>query len=132
MVGSDGAPQVSKPAMAPAGAGGGEEDGPGAGCVGTAVPVGVGVGQEGGIQVGGIQVGGATSLGGADACGTAEAATTSGRGDPCAPRHGQGRGVGVIPDRCLAEFAAAGPAAAACAGILCTPPRAPLIPFGLG
>src|SRR5579871_389708 len=51
---SDGAPQVSKPAVVTAGTGGGEEDvGTGAGWVGTPVPVGAGVGQDGGIQVGG-------------------------------------------------------------------------------
>jgi hypothetical protein len=82
MVGSDGAPQVSKPATALAGAGGGDE-GPGlAGWVGNPVPVGVGEGQDGGIQDGGIQEGGAGVVGGGcEAC----------------PR---GLGVGVAPDGC--------------------------------
>ncbi len=60
MVGSDGAPQVSKPAMAPAGGAGGGEEGPGlGGCVGNPVPVGAGVGQDGGTQDGGTPEGGA-------------------------------------------------------------------------
>src|SRR5580704_10662538 len=129
MVCNDGAPQVSKPARAPAGAGG--EEGSGlADCVGNPVPVGAGAGQDGGIQVGGAGL-----LGGADACGTAEAATTLGHGPSCAPPDGQGPGAGVLPDGCWpedgAEFDAVVPVGADCWVIWCTPARTCMISSGL-
>src|SRR5580693_904090 len=103
MVCSDGAPQVSKPARAPAGAaGGGEEEGTGlGGCVGSPVPVGAGVGHDGGIQEGGAGL------------------------------VGQGPGVGVPADGCATGFGAVVPVGADCWVIRRTPARTCMISSAL-